>query len=287
MKCSFALTGMVWGLFLAPFFGPQAFAGQASSKQLATPRPSGLQALAAGMVHIPAGAFTMGSDSGPDDERPAHQVTLPGFDIDLFPVTNAEFARFLNAWGLRTPRDDRRFDDDDQDARIHATGAPGQLWQPDAGFERHPVVEVTWVGARDYCQWLGKRLPTEAQWEKAARGSDGRIYPWGPEAPTPGRAAYGLGWQQTSPVDAFPDGRSPFGVWDMAGNAWEWVSSAYRPYPYRSDDGRELPDPGPVRSTRGGGLDSPPGEITTTQRGRSLSRAPRAGHHNIGFRCAR
>jgi formylglycine-generating enzyme required for sulfatase activity len=88
-------------------------------------------------------------------------------------------------------------------------------------------------------------------------------------------------------VSSFPQGASPFGVYDMAGNAWEWISSAYRPYPYRADDGRENPAAGPVRGTRGGGHDSPPGEITTTQRGRNLSRNPRAGHHNIGFRCAK
>jgi formylglycine-generating enzyme required for sulfatase activity len=242
---------------------------------------------AADMTRIPAGAFTMGSDAGPEDERPAHRVTLAAFEIDLFPVTNADFAQFLNAVGPRNPRGERRYDDDDLDARIHRAAQASGPWQADVGFERHPVVEVTWLGGRDYCAWLGKRLPTEAEWEKAARGTDPRTFPWGVEQPTARRARYAAGYNQTSVVDAFPDGRSPYGVWDLAGNAWEWVSSIYRPYPYRDDDGRENLEAGPVRSTRGGGHDSPASEITATQRGRTLSRAPQAGHHNIGFRCAR
>jgi formylglycine-generating enzyme required for sulfatase activity len=241
-------------------------------------------AFADGMVRIPAGTFMMGSDTGPEDERPAHQVTLLTFEIDLFPVTNTDFAIFLNAHGLRNSSGERRYDEDDSDARIHKIG---QGWRADPGFERHPVVEPSWVGARDYCAALGKRLPTEAEWEKAARGTDARPYPWGWELPTVSRARFAAGYNQTTDVDAFPQGRSPYGVWSMAGNAWEWVSTAYRPYPYRADDGRESLEAGPVRSTRGGGHDSPAAEITTTQRGRTLSRSPQAGHHNIGFRCAR
>jgi formylglycine-generating enzyme required for sulfatase activity len=214
---------------------------------------------AADMARVPAGQFSMGSDIGPDDERPAHTATLPIFDIDLFPVTNSDFAKFLSANGLRNSRGERRYVEDDNDARIHIANGD---WKADIGFERHPVVEASWVGARDYCAWLGKRLPTN-------------------------RARFAAGYNQTSVVDAFPDGRSPYGVWDLAGNAWEWVSSVYRPYPYRADDGRETMDAGPVRGTRGGGHDSPAAEITTTQRGRNLSRGPQAGHHNISFRCVR
>jgi formylglycine-generating enzyme required for sulfatase activity len=242
--------------------------------------------LAADMVRIPAGPFIMGNNNGPEDERPAHTVTLPAFEIDLFPVTNADFAKFLDASGLRNPRGEKRYDDDDNDARIHRNGPTG-VWQADAGYERHPVVEPSWVGARDYCAWLGKRLPTEAEWEKAARGTDARPYPWGTDTPTADRARFAVGYNQTTNVDAFPNGRSPYGLWDMAGNAWEWVSSAYRPYPYQADDGRENLEAGPVRGTRGGGHDSSAAGITTTQRGKNLSRAPQAGHHNIGFRCAR
>ena len=235
------------------------------------------------MVTIPAGPFIMGRDDGPADERPAHTVTLPAYAIDRLPVTNEQFARFLEAAGTHNPRGERLYDIDDPDARIHQRNG---AWRPDDGYSNHPVVEVPWAGARDYCAAIGKRLPTEAEWEKAARGSDGRRYPWGNSSPDQSRAQFGAGWNETVPVDRFSAGASPYGVLDMAGNAWEWVSSAYRPYPYHASDGREDLAPGPVRGTRGGGHDSRGGEITTTQRGLNLSRNPRSGHHNIGFRCA-
>ena len=236
------------------------------------------------MVEIPAGAFTMGSDQGPPDERPAHRITLPAYRIDRYPITNAQFAEFLNAVGTFNAKGERLFDFDDPDARIHRAG---DKWVADKGYGRHPMVEVSWAGGRDYCAWRGKRLPTEAEWERAARGADGRRYPWGNTPPDRSRAQYAARYNETAPVDVFPAGASQYGVLDMAGNAWEWVSSAYRPYPYDAKDGREDLIAGPVRGTRGGGHDSPAEEITTTQRGRYLSRNPASGHHNIGFRCAR
>jgi len=245
--------------------------------------PWGARVLAQEMVEIPAGAYTMGREDGPADERPAHRIALPAFRIDRYPVTNAQFADFLDAAGTHNPRGERLFDFDDPDARVHR--ADGK-WTADKGYENHPAIEVTWAGARDYCAWRGKRLPTEAEWEKAARGTDGRRYPWGNSAPDRVRAQYSARFNETAPVDAFPRGTSPYGVLGMAGNAWEWVSSAYRPYPYDARDGREDLTAGPVRGTRGGGHDSPAEEITTTQRGRTLSRNPASGHHNIGLRCA-
>ena len=236
------------------------------------------------MAAVPAGPFTMGSDDGPADERPAHSLTLPAFHIDRLPVTNRQLAEFLAVAGTHNPQGERLYDFDDADARVHQVAG---RWLADKGYENHPAVEATWAGARDYCAWRGQRLPTEAEWEKAARGADGRRFPWGNTAPDRTRAQYGMGFNQTAPADAFPAGASPYGVVGMAGNTWEWVSSAYRPYPYDAKDGREDPKAGPVRGTRGGGHDSPPGEITTTQRGRTLSRNPASGHHNIGFRCAR
>jgi len=225
----------------------------------------------------------MGRDDGPPDERPAHVVTLAAFRIGRLPVTNLQFAAFLNAEGLLATDGGQRYDSDDSDARIHNDGG---TWRADAGYEHHPAVEVSWLGARDYCAWYNARLPTEAEWEKAARSGDRRRYPWGNAAPDASRARFRAHFNATAAVTAHPAGTSPYGVADMAGNAWEWVSSAYRPYPYRNDDGRELLTPGPVRGTRGGGHDSPADEITTTQRGAALSRNPRAGHHNIAFRCA-
>ena len=241
--------------------------------------------LAQEMVRVPAGVFTMGSDDGPADERPAHAVFLPAFEIDRLPVRNSEFAGFLQRHGAVAADGRRYFDWDDRDARIHRD-ADG--WRADAGYEDHPAVEVSWLGAHAYCRSLGKRLPTEAEWEKAARGSDARRYPWGNSAPAVHHARFGRAYNDTAPAGAHPAGASPYGALDMAGNVWQWVSSIYRPYPYRDDDGREAPDSSPqVRSTRGGGHDSPAEEIRSTERGRNLSRAPRAGHHNIGFRCAR
>jgi len=236
------------------------------------------------MVAVPAGLFTMGSDAGPADERPAHRLTLAAFFIDRYPVTNARFAEFLNAVGTRNANGERLFDFDDPDARVHRVGGK---WTADRSYENHPVVEVSWAGARDFCAWAGKRLPTEAEWEKAARGGDGRRYPWGDQPPDRARAQFAARYNETAPVEVFAAGASPYGVQDMAGNAWEWVSSAYRPYPFDAKDGREDPVAAPVRGTRGGGHDSPAAEITTTQRGRNLSRNPASGHHNIGFRCAK
>lgn len=226
----------------------------------------------------------MGSEDGPADERPAHKVNLPAFLIDRTPVTNAEFAVFLNSVAPVNAKGENLFDVGDSDARIHKRE---DTWLADKGYGSHPVVEVSWAGARDYCGWLGKRLPTEAEWEKAARGADGRKYPWGDSSPDMTKAQFASGYNQTMAVDSFPKGASPYGVLDMAGNAWEWVSSVYMRYPYDPKDGREDLTAGPVRGTRGGGHDSPPEEITATQRGRNLSRNFRSGHHNIGFRCAR
>lgn len=235
------------------------------------------------MALVSGGSFVMGSENGPEDEKPAHTVFVKAFLMDILPVSNADFARFLNQQGLQNLQAETFYDHLDSDARIHRRNS---VWQADLTYESHAVNEVSWVGARDYCAWLKKRLPTEAEWEKAARGIDGRKYPWGNTAPNTKLALFGGLYNSSAPVDAYPDGASPYGVLDMAGNQWEWVSSIYQTYPYKADDGRENTHAGPVRSTRGGGHDSSAEEISTTQRGRLLSRNPRAGHHNIGFRCA-
>jgi formylglycine-generating enzyme required for sulfatase activity len=235
------------------------------------------------MIRIPAGPFVMGSEDGPEDERPRHRVDLPAFNIDRTPVTNRQFAEFLNTTGLQAAQGEKYYDVDDNDARIHLRGDKRAA---DIGFENHPVVEASWYGALAYCRWLDKRLPTEAEWEKAARGTDARKYPWGNEPPDSSRAQFNGGWHDTRPVGSFPRGASPYGALDMAGNVWEWVSSAYLPYPYNAKDGREDLTREHVRGTRGGGQDSPPDELSTTHRGRHVSRNFRSGHHNIGFRCA-
>jgi len=238
-----------------------------------------------GMVRLPGGSFTMGSDQGLADERPAHSVTLKPFWIDRRAVTNAEFAAFLQRLGTTTnARGQHLFDWDDGDARIHKVQG---RWRADPGYEQHPANEMSWFGARDYCAALGKRLPSEAEREFAGRGPRGRTYPWGEERPDPSRARFGVGWIQTVPVGSHPKGATPEGVLDLAGNIHEWTSTIMRPYPYRADDGREQPDILADRVVRGGAADTRPDTLRASWRGASVSRNARAGHHNIGFRCAK
>jgi len=237
------------------------------------------------MVQLPGGLFTMGSDSGLADERPAHVVTLKPFQIDRRPVTNEEFAAFLQSiGGTKNSRGQHLFDWDDGDARLRQVNGK---WRADAGFEHHPAVEMSWYGARDYCLAHGKRLPTEAEWEYAARGQQGRMYPWGAAPPDPTRARYSAGWGKTVPAGSLSKGATPDGVLDLAGNVHEWTASIALPYPYRADDDREDPDRLADRVTRGGAADTASDTLRATWRGANVSRGARAGHHNIGFRCAK
>jgi len=236
------------------------------------------------MIPIPGGSFVMGNDKGPEDQRPAHKVVLKPFAIDRTPVTNAQFAVFLNFVGATANKaGENLYDWDDSDARIHIVDFS---FRADIGSENHPVVEVSWFGARDYCRWVGKRLPTEAEWERAAKGTEGRPFPWGSED-AKGRAQFDKGWNETAPVDAYPNGATPEGVLDMAGNAYDWVSSLYKPYPYNADDGREDQTSPNERGTRGGAIDDVVAMLSTTERGKIVSRNPFGGHHHIAFRCAR
>lgn len=239
----------------------------------------------------------MGAADGREDERPVHRVYVSEFFIGRFPVTHDEYARFVRATGHPAPRvrELPLIANNGRDALFRELSAP-YAWEdstPPVGRGSHPVVLVRYDDAVAYCDWLTSvlgrlaRLPTEAEWEKAARGTDGRKYPWGNSAPDRSRAHFNAAYNETVAVEGGSAGASPYGVQDMAGNVWEWVASAYRPYPYRPDDGREDATAGPVRVTRGGGHDSSAEEITTTQRGRNLSRNPASGHHNIGFRCAK
>ena len=224
-------------------------------------------------VDQPGGEAPLGADprepGGPvrGDELPRHVVELPAFELSLSPVTNAQYARFLVETGTEAPPHWR-------------DGAPPP------GRDGHPVSLVDWFEADAFCSWAGGRLPTEAEWEKGARGCDGRTYPWGGEA-DPTRAALGAGLKHgsTSPVGARPAGASPFGLLDMAGNVWEWVSSAYRPYPYDPSDGREDRSPACERVLRGGSFASP-GLAHARCAMRSHSSPARRQVH-IGFRVAR
>jgi len=164
------------------------------------------------MAQVPAGEFIMGSNERWDDEAPEHISTTDAFYIDLNEVTNADYKIFVKAT-----------------KRTHPFHWPeGHLPK---NKENHPVIYVSWFDANDYCSWAGKRLPTEQEWEKAARGEEGLIYPWGNEwsldkSNNPYKNSTG-----TEPIGSYPKGRSPYGLNDISGNVWEWVDSYYLPHP--------------------------------------------------------
>jgi formylglycine-generating enzyme required for sulfatase activity len=251
------------------------------------PGHGGGVARADGIMLIEAGAFWMGSDDDAPDEGPMHRVYVRDFWLDRNKVTNREFAQFLEARGLRSPESVDYYDGTDSDARIHRRAG---RFTADPGFEEHPAVAVSWFGARDYCLWRGRRLPTEAEWEKAARGVDRRRYPWGDEPPDAERAIFGRPSNATARGDLRPAGAGPTGVQDLLGNLREWTASAYRPYPYRADDGRERAAPDAGRVVRGASHDDPPDGLRVTIRRLSSYDGGHGGlahgHHHTGFRCA-
>jgi iron(II)-dependent oxidoreductase len=236
----------------------------------------------AGMVIIPAGEFTMGRDSGPKDETPGHKLFLPTFYIDRNLVTAGEYAKFIQEKGPAGPKGEMYLDVGDPDALV--INRDGK-WLPKEGFENHPVGEMSRYGAAAYCAWASKRLPSEAEWEKAARGTDGRLYPWGNDMPRPDLAFIGGFRGQTVPVGQFPKGASPYGVLDMAGQVWEWTRSIYKPYPYNPKDGREEPASTDTVVARGGHSASGPEGLTSTSREAVAAGRAATGHAYIGFRC--
>lgn len=266
----------------------------------------------AAMVEVPGGTYRIGHDRREASAGPAHDVRLAPFAIDRTEVTNAQYVEFLASLGLALGADApaggvRRQDLDaagqaaliedeegvpayplvaldDEQARI---GISGGRFVAQPGFEDHPVTETTWRGARDYCLWRGARLPSEAEWEAAARGQAGRLYPWGDEAPTAERVHAGFRSGRTAAVGSRPAGATPEGILDLSGSLAEWTSSLVRPYPYRPDDGREDPNMAGERITRGGDyvFDTDARELTAVFRD-GFSRAPERGHRHIGFRCA-
>jgi iron(II)-dependent oxidoreductase len=237
-----------------------------------------------GMVAVPGGTFTMGRDDGPVEERPAHKVFLPTFYIDRDLVTVEQYARFVQAKGTEGSGGEMYLDVYDEDNRIHPRGG---TWLPDVGYENYPVGEVSWYGAMEYCRWLGKRLPSEAEWEKAARGTDGRLYPWGNWEPRPDLAFFGAMRGETVPVGQFPRGKSPYGVHDMAGQMWEWTTSIYAPYPYNKKDGREDIAKIETRVARGGSSSSSAIGLTATSRQVVYPSRAMTGHAYFGFRCVK
>jgi formylglycine-generating enzyme required for sulfatase activity len=234
------------------------------------------------MVKIPAGKFTMGH-AVCYDVKPVHEVTLRDFCIDKYPVSNGQYRKFCDTTGRDYPPD------------------PGFSMMPDyfTEYSDYPAVNVSWDDVRAYCDWAGKRLPTEAEWEKAARGQDSRKYPWGEAEPDGSQCNFadkrsGMmcadksvddGFARTSPVKQYPAGASPYGVMDMAGNVWEWCNDWYAGDYYEKSptENPKGPDSGSHRVLRGGSWDSDPEGLRCAYRS---WREPSCRRGLGGFRCA-
>jgi formylglycine-generating enzyme required for sulfatase activity len=225
------------------------------------------------MVEIPAGQFAMGSDGvrALEDERPVHRVWLDRFSMDLYEVATAQYAEFL----IATQRP-----------------APWQ-WNSVDLSQSHdrPVIGVDWSDADAYCQWKGKRLPTEAEWEKSARGTEGRLYPWGDQFPSKDLANFALGArfsysQVLMPVQSYEQGKSPYGLYHMAGNVWEWVQDWYAVNYYEVSPERnpQGPEQGQFKVLRGGSWSDLPKYLLTYGR---FKLPPETRNSYTGFRCAK
>jgi formylglycine-generating enzyme required for sulfatase activity len=211
------------------------------------------------LIRIPAGEFWMGSDDGPENARPRHRVHLDEFYIARHPVTNAQYAKFMKETGHAEPYfwDDKRFNQPNQ-----------------------PVVAVTWRDAMAYCEWAGLRLPTERQWEKAARGTDGRTWPWGNDPPDERRCNFNRNVGATTEVGSYPDGASPYGCQDMAGNVSEWCLTKWRDsYQDEPDDAVQGDAPRVLRGV------SWWGNANAVRCVSRFWRFPRDRDHFWGFRC--
>lgn len=229
------------------------------------------------MVYVPGGTFLMGSrEDNPqadNDEYPQREVFLDGFWIDQVEVINERYQQCVAAGECNPPYENGSFSRDS--------------YYGDPQFTNYPVVWVTWFDAVRYCLWAGKRLPTEAQWEKAARGTDGREYPWGDSPPDETLANFGGNIGDTTEVGAYsPQGDSPYGGMDMAGNVLEWVTDWYDGNYYYTAPKKNPPGPGnsPIqaRVARGGSWLYPARRARAPLR---VDRIPELREGNIGFRC--
>ena len=221
-------------------------------------------------IKIPAGKFWMGSDPAGDvvpyeNEIPRHRVHVDVFQLARTHVTNAQYAEFVRKSGYQTP----------------GHWLNGKIPE---GLSDHPVTYIDWHDALAFCQWAGVRLPTEAEWEKAARSDDARLWPWGNHPPDAHRCNFAKHIFTTSPVHTFLQSASPYGALDMAGNVWEWTSSLSRAYPYNKNDGRENPAVGESRIVRGGSYTHDARNIRAADR---HSFVPGTRGVYLGFRVAR
>jgi len=231
------------------------------------------------MVYVPAEEFEMGSTEGGSDEQPVHTVTLDGFWIDQTEVTNAQFVAFLNEQGDQTEGGVTWPELDSDDCLIERVGGE---YRPKNGYADHPVIEVSWYGADAYCEWAGARLPTEAEWEYAARGPQGFVYPWGNDAPTCERAQFSECSGHTVPVGSLLAGASWCGALDMAGNVWEWVADWYRDYPSAARTNPTGQETGSFKVLRGGSWSRHQMYVRAAYR---YSATPYFRSPDVGFRC--
>lgn len=227
------------------------------------------------MVWVADGAFTMGSQDGASKGKPVHQVYLNAFYMDMYEVTTARYAKFLEAAGPDQPK------------------LVPMFWEQVALRQDgdRPVIGVTWSAAESYCRWAGKRLPSEAEWEKAARGTDGRTYPWGNEEPAFKRANFDKPFPGSiyrdglKPVGSYEAGKSPYGIYDMAGNASEWVSDWYdeKYYVVGPESNPTGPPNGRQKVLRGGSMVDPTILLSAASR---ESYFPADTGPFVGIRCA-
>jgi serine/threonine-protein kinase len=239
------------------------------------------------LVYVPLGRFDMGTNRGdaPEDQKPEHDVLLPGFWIDQTEVTNWMYSLCVAVRRCGAPY---RTSSDTRD-----------IYFGDPEFDNYPVVFVSWDDAKTYCEWAGRRLPTEAEWEKAARGTDGRLYPWGSGAANGTLLNYADlnttfdyrdenendGYADTAPVGSYPAGASPYGALDMAGNVWEWVADWYAADYYLTSPERGPAGPagGEQKILRGGSWNNAAVSTWATNRGHS---GQYGSSGFVGFRCA-
>jgi formylglycine-generating enzyme required for sulfatase activity/tRNA A-37 threonylcarbamoyl transferase component Bud32 len=272
--------------FRSPYLGFRcALSVAAASAAAATPLPiaatpqAGATQVAARdamlLRFVPAGSFVQGTKDGAPgsfpDEHPERTVTLDAFWIDQTEVTNAMYRQCVEAGACRAPR------------RTSSGTRPDYFGN--VAFSNYPVIYVSWDDARTYCNWAGRRLPTEAEWEKAASGANGRLYPWGAPAPDGTRANFNQLVGDTTPVGSYPQGASPYGVLDLGGNVWEWVNDWYSETYYQTAPltNPAGPGSGTERGLRGGAFSREARYVRTANRYRN---PPDGQYLDVGFRCA-
>ncbi len=248
--------------------GTETQASQSQTPTAATAAASFRKQDGMEMVFVPGGFFDMGSDVGDEDEQPVRRVYLDDYWIDKFEVTNAQYAQCVSEGACTEPSSTSSY------TRENYFG--------NASYTDYPVVHITWYQAQNYCQWTGGNLPTEAQWEKAARGTDKREYPWGNETPDYSRANYDLSIGDTTAVGSYSSGASPYGAMDLAGNVGEWVQDGFAPYSLEKVYNPIGTFNTPYRAIRGGNYFDLPSDIRSAYR---FYGEPSLSGYDIGFRC--